>query len=188
MSILSLRELQERQLVSESIRASVWHRKDKHILKIICINMSSRVRVIFTLVLFALLCGSSAACKCMPPAAVSESYAATDAVFIGKAVHVANDANTLSKTVRFQVKRVFKGLPCGLKQITVRTNRDSAACGVPIERGQMWQIWTAKSGSELLVNSCSRSTTAIKRDLQFLRQQANCIAWDENDRHLVFLK
>ena len=112
------------------------------------------------------------ACKCAPTRPpLSETYAASTAVFIGTALEVTTNEETRERRIVFKPSEVFKGAHCLHRRFIIYTNLDSAACGVYITKGQQWQIWATGTKERLQIHSCGQSTDSINDNIEFLRQQ-----------------
>ena len=111
------------------------------------------------------------ACSCAPPPPPKEALAASSAVFTGKVVAV-EDVGDFQRSVTIEVASSWKGVKA--KTVTVKTAKDSAACGYGFEKGKSYLVYAreVKEGEAkvLSTNLCSRTRTLAeaKEDLAAL--------------------
>lgn len=98
---------------------------------------------------------SAHACSCMAPEPPRESLQASAAVFQGTAVKVASEGDA-GYIVTFNNDTVWKGSVDDVA--TVRTARDSAACGFAFEEGKKYVVYAYEDeGNGLATGLCSRT-------------------------------
>ncbi|CAF4224962.1 unnamed protein product [Rotaria sordida] len=120
--------------------------------------------------LLSALVGSTIGCSCIFPPSLSDSFAQTPIIFIGRVISTnVKQSNPFMgyADMTMEVEEAFKGTVAGA-QITVRTNLQGAMCGfgaIPVDA--RWQLWLTESKS---ANICSRSTGDADRDLDELRK------------------
>ena len=117
---------------------------------------------VFVVVVSALLASApehAEACSCIPPPPPAEALQRMGAVFEGRVVSVAPDAERMRLTARVQVLRRWKG--ANATEVEVATAGDSAMCGVSLEEGRTYLLY-ADAGADgtagISVSLCSRTT------------------------------
>ena len=107
------------------------------------------------------------ACRCVPPAPPKESMEKSLGVFAGEVTAVKTEGRMLLATVT--VTQSWKGEPA--KEVTVRTNSSSAACGYSFQKGNSYIIYcTGKNDAGWATNLCTRTRplAQAKDDLKAL--------------------
>ncbi len=99
--------------------------------------------------LAALQANAALACSCRPRTAEQIIEAAT-VVVDGKVTGVARDGGRLAATI--SVARIIKGRVG--RELIVKTQDNSAACGIALERGQIVRIAADKLNDGLWTNLC----------------------------------
>lgn len=101
---------------------------------------------------------SAQACSCVPPPPPSEAVAASDAVFLGKVIKTRrtgsgiNEGNLLAT---FRVRHIVKG---DLQEdVVIETGPNSAACGVPFEKGKEYLVYASMQDGQLRTHLCTRT-------------------------------
>jgi hypothetical protein len=100
--------------------------------------------------------GAAWACRCKPPPPPKEALKNAAAVFAGK---VSAKKAGGEVVVTFDVSKAWKGVDA--KTITVRTPRDSAACGFTFEMEKSYLIYAHRDSegaeAKLSTNICTRT-------------------------------
>ena len=125
--------------------------------------------VLTPLLLFAALLMSAPAdaCRCIPPKPPKESLEKSLGVFAGKVTATKVQGRELLVTVA--VSQSWKGTPA--KEVTVRTNTSSAACGYGFKVDQEYLIYcTGEKDGVWATNICTRTRPLAnaKEDLEAL--------------------
>ncbi len=127
--------------------------------------MKKRFLFIFALVLFAPSIAN--ACSCIPPEPPLEAKERAAAVFAGR-VESIEQSDWLMQggadpvIVRMTVSDVWKGPEN--QNVTIRTARDSAACGYSFEEGKAYLVYAHESDNGLATGICER--TALLSDAE----------------------
>ena len=125
------------------------------------------VMSLISVALVLLFIGHADACRCRPPAPPKESLEKSLGVFEGKVTAIKVEGRMLLATVA--VSQSWKGEPA--KEVTVRTNSSSAACGVSFQEGKSYVIYcTGKNDAGWATNLCTRTRplAQAKEDLEAL--------------------
>lgn len=88
------------------------------------------------------------ACSCIEPPGVTEELERSDAVFSGKVISIEEKPPLLSvpsKTVIFQVARIWKGIE--QSQVKITTGQGGGDCGFDFNMGQEYLVYAVKSNS-----------------------------------------
>lgn len=135
-------------------------------------NMPFNLGSIFVLLLLSLTFETTHSCSCLPlPEDLTEYFERAKLVFIGEATKIDYEADNLQIRILFKVREIFKGGRTNVNEYTVFTNIDSAACGVPVVLGDVWQVWASGDDDHLGFSSCGASTKDIERSIEFLRER-----------------
>lgn len=109
------------------------------------------------------------ACKCAGEPSVADAKAAAVAVFEGRVKQITS-VGAHDNVVELDVVRAWKD--ADVEQIRVRTHNESAACGFPFERDQVYLVYAQAAEAEanlpeLAVSHCSRTRliTEAKADI-----------------------
>jgi hypothetical protein len=106
------------------------------------------------------------ACSCLPPVPPQDAMSEAAVVFAGQVTNVAPAAGDAGGPqlipVTFEVSQVWKGSADA--QMTVRTERDSAACGYPFEAGREYIVYAYLGDNLLQTNLCSRTAPIENAD------------------------
>ncbi|MET0386665.1 MAG: hypothetical protein ABW321_11930 [Polyangiales bacterium] len=117
------------------------------------------------------LCWTPAAqaCKCAGEPSIADAKAAAAAIFEGR-VALITHVGAHDSVVELDVVRAWKD--ADVERIRVRTHNESAACGFPFERDQVYLVYAQASEAEanlpeLAVSHCSRTrlVTEAKVDI-----------------------
>lgn len=115
---------------------------------------------------------ASYACSCVVTdepvkTQISNAYKDSAAIFSGTVTAVKPSEDGMHQLVTIKAKDSWKGNIAG--EVTVKTAKDSAACGYSLEVGKEYIVYTYGALTELNVNNCSRTTnTANKTDVKYL--------------------
>ncbi|HZQ42771.1 MAG TPA: hypothetical protein VFA99_05935 [Acidobacteriaceae bacterium] len=114
------------------------------------------------------------ACSCIGPAPVCSAFWSTPVIFHGRVIERTLIPNIIERklpdgstqtlygngvyVVRFAVEELFRGDPTA-REITVKTNQQSSACGFPFKDDGDYVVFTYKDQktSELWTTHCSRT-------------------------------
>ena len=117
------------------------------------------------------------ACSCIGPIVACESAWTTDAIFVGKVLHVGPAAATgdqfpsRQRPVRFDVTEAFKGVPLG--ELVVMTGQGGGDCGYAFAEGRTYIVYAHRSAAtgQLGAGICSRTAPVEQagEDLAYLR-------------------
>ncbi|HEX7479977.1 MAG TPA: hypothetical protein VF331_19400 [Polyangiales bacterium] len=107
------------------------------------------------------------ACKCAPPPATSDALHAAEAVFEGRVTAILEEPAPAGQPssawlVRLHTVRAWKGVET--EDITVRTPKDSAACGYAFVSGESYLVYAAGPTAQLAVDSCGRTQLIAAAD------------------------
>ena len=112
-------------------------------------------------------------CTCAPEVSPEQSFAKATHIFIGKAFRTRPSVQSNEYQAVFQVEKSFKGsLPSG-DNITVSTDYDAKACGVPLRSGERWQVWTYGAVDSPKVQLCSPTTKDVTQNIDFLTRHTS---------------
>lgn len=107
---------------------------------------------------------AASACSCEQPPGVAEELSRSDAVFSGKVISIEEKPPLLSvpsKTVIFQVGRIWKGIE--QSQVKITTGQGGGDCGFDFNMGQEYLVYAVKSNSyglnSLSTIICDRTAT-----------------------------
>ena len=104
------------------------------------------------------------ACDCKGLSIITkEDYDQAGEIFIGRVIKIEEYKDEWKKAVTFEVIEPLKPLE-EIKQITVWTAFDAAACGLSVHEGEKWYIFADKNNkNELSADLCGRSVHLNKK-------------------------
>jgi hypothetical protein len=92
-------------------------------------------------------------CRCATRSA-SDQYNNSYIIFSGIVTNIVRQGSY--NRVTFNVYRTFKG--ASYNKITVNTNASTGACGYNFERGSEYLVYTTRTGNNLIVDLCNRTS------------------------------
>ena len=132
-----------------------------------------RISLIAIAIVLIAVFKTSHSCFCeMTSPDPQQDFDRAQAVFIGQAINVTEDARTKQGRVLFKARRVFKSPNCSKTYFVIHAESVRASsCGLWIQQGDWWQIWAYGNSSELGTSLCSPSTKDLTAYQSFLRSQ-----------------
>jgi len=103
----------------------------------------------------------ASACKCAEPPGASDALKAAAAVFEGRVTKLT-PLNELELLVELDVVRTWKD--AGSEQITLRTRKDSAACGYPFVVDESFLVYATETPAGLQALHCGRTKSMTEAD------------------------
>ncbi|HMB90782.1 MAG TPA: hypothetical protein VKP65_08040 [Rhodothermales bacterium] len=108
---------------------------------------------------------SARACSCVMPPPPTEALAASDAVFLGQVIKTRRDGSGINKGNLFATIRILQIWKGDLEEeVVIETGPNSAACGVPFQKGQEYLVYASVSAGHLRTHLCTRTTQAKNAD------------------------
>jgi len=92
-------------------------------------------------------------CRCTPRT-FSDQYNNSNIVFSGIVTNIVRQGS--NNRVTFNVFRTFKGRSSN--KLTVITSASTNACGYKFQKGSDYLVYTTRSGNDLKVDLCSRTS------------------------------
>lgn len=112
----------------------------------------------FALVLLFVGVQSAQACSCVPPPPPAEALAASDAVFLGEVIKTRRDGRGVNEGNLFATFRVRQILKGDLQEeVVIETGPNSAACGVPFQKGKEYLVYASMRDGQLRTHLCTRT-------------------------------
>lgn len=101
---------------------------------------------------------SAQACTCVPPPPPAEALAASDAVFLGEVIKTRRDGSGVNEGNLFATFRVRQILKGDLQEeVVIETGPNSAACGVPFQKGKEYLVYASMRDGQLRTHLCTRT-------------------------------
>jgi len=116
------------------------------------------------LLFFLLITTNIVACTCFQGKIEKRHYDSAELIIKGKVLKITYDGQSNEKIITFQVYKNYKGDLN--KIIKIRTHRDGATCGLPVNNQDKWLIFAYKKNNNYNVGLCGKNVRYNKRPSQ----------------------
>ena len=123
--------------------------------------MKNKIFIFFLLIttnIFACIC------TCIETEIGKTDYENTDLIIKGKVLKIVYSKISDEKIITFKIYKSYKGNSNVI--IEVRTHRDEATCGLPINNQDKWLLFVYKENNNYKVSLCDKNVRYNKRPNQ----------------------
>jgi len=116
------------------------------------------------LLFFLLISANIFACTCFHGKIEKRHYDSAELIIKGKVLKIAYSKISHEKIITFEVYKSYKGNSKGI--IEIRTHRDGATCGLPVNNQDKWLLFVYKENNNYNVGLCGKNVRYNKRPSQ----------------------
>ncbi len=116
------------------------------------------------LLIFLLITANTFACICFHGEIEKRHYDNADLIIKGKALKIIYSKTSHEKIITFEIYKSYKGNSNGI--IEIRTHRDEASCGLPVNNQDKWLLFVYKENNNYNVGLCGKNVRYNKRPSQ----------------------
>lgn len=116
------------------------------------------------LLIFLLITVKTFACICDNSKIEKRHYDSAELIIKGKALRVTYDKQSNQKIITFKIYKSYKENSSEI--IEIRTSRDDASCGLPVNNQDKWLLFVYKENNNYNVGLCGKNVRYNKRPSQ----------------------